>query len=50
VGILRNPAHLKPFISILEKKGVTDEFLAEKTKTLLEAKSHIFSKDGVVNR
>ena len=49
VAILRNPAYLKPFISILEKKGVTDEFLAEKTKTLLEAKKPIFfQKDGVV--
>jgi hypothetical protein len=49
VGILRNPAHLKPYISILTEKGVTDEFLAEKTKTLLDAKKPLyFQKDGIV--
>ena len=47
--ILQEPQTQAAFISILEKKGVTDEFLAEKTKTLLNAKKTLFfQKDGEV--
>jgi phage terminase small subunit len=49
VAILQKLEYLKPFISILTEKGVTDEFLAEKTKTLLNAKKTLFfQKDGKV--
>ena len=48
VALLTNPEHLKPFISILEEKGVTDIFLAEKTKSLLDAqKTEYAQKDGI---
>lgn len=48
-AILTNPAHIKPFISILEKQGVTDNFLAEKTRSLLDAKkTEYFQRDGMV--
>ena len=49
VAILQRPECMKPFISILEEKGVTDNFLAEKTKALLNAKKTLFfQKDGEV--
>jgi len=48
-ALLQNPAHLKPFIQSLENKGVSDDFLAEKVRTLLDAHETIFfQKDGVV--
>lgn len=47
--LLTDPQHLKPFISILTETGVTDKFLAEKTKALLDAKkTEFFQKDGKV--
>lgn len=49
IQILREPNVKKAFISILEEKGVTDIFLAEKTKALLDAKkTEYFQKDGIV--
>jgi len=48
-ALLNNPSHLKPFISILTEEGVTDKFLAEKTRLLLNAKKiEYFQKDGKV--
>jgi hypothetical protein len=48
-ALLKNPQYSKGFISILEEKGVTDNFLAEKTKSLLNAKKTLFfQKDGEV--
>ena len=47
--ILRHPDAQRTFIRILEERGLTDEFLAEKAKQLLEAQTaHFFSKDGKV--
>ena len=47
--LLTDPRHLKPFISILTDAGVTDKFLAEKTRSLLDAKkTEFFQRDGKV--
>jgi thymidine phosphorylase len=47
--ILKKPEAIQSFISILEKQGVTDKFLAQKTHSLLNARKTIFfQKDGIV--
>ncbi len=47
--ILKHPDAQRTFIRILEERGLTDEFLADKAKQLLEAQTaHFFSKDGKV--
>lgn len=47
--ILRRPEAKESFIRILERKGLTDDFLAGKAAELLEAETpHFFSKDGIV--
>ena len=49
--ILNNPAHIKPFLSILHEQGVTDDFLAGKVKALLDAQKSehypCYTEDGV---
>jgi len=48
-ALLKNPQYSKGFISILTEEGVTDKFLAAKTKALLDAtKTEYFQKDGKV--
>jgi len=47
--ILRDPITQRAFVMILAEKGLTDEFLAEKIRSLLDAKQTLyFQKDGVV--
>jgi len=48
-ALLRNPQHIKPFITTLHEKGITDDFLADKVRALLDAQAtHFFStsQDG----
>ncbi len=47
--ILAEPKTQASFIQCMEKAGLTDNFLAEKTKSLINArKTLFFQKDGVV--
>jgi len=47
--ILRDPITQRAFVMILAEKGLTDEFLAEKIRSLLDAKQTLFfQKDGEV--
>ena len=47
--ILREPRVQESFVRILEESGLTDKFLAEKIRSLVDAKTMLyFQKDGVV--
>ena len=47
--ILSNPLVKRSFVSILEQRGLTDDFLADKALELMSAETpHFFSKDGKV--
>jgi len=49
IQILREPNVLRSFISIMEAEGISDNFLARKAHSLLNAKkTEFFQKDGIV--
>jgi hypothetical protein len=48
-NILKHPQALKTFIRYMEKEGLTDNFLAAKVHSLINAKKVVyFQKDGIV--
>ena len=49
IQILREPNVIRSFVSIMEQEGLTDNFLAAKVHTLVNAKKTLyFQKDGIV--